>query len=789
MFERCFSLISEFTGRRKRLFLALALFLTAASAAGLLLNRFDGNIELMLPEDKAVLRSMSFLRESNLSGKIIVSLGLSSPEAAEKTLFEAADILGTSLKPPLFGKVTTGIDEDEFAGGLLRTDFIPRISDEKTLSRIDGLISPEAVSGRLRRIYAELMRPEAVFTASMSRTDPLGLRLILIERLRSVAKSTGYEVDVKDGRFISKDGRHAMAIIETPVRITDGPGSKELLTALKETIERLPQHVSADIIGGHVHTLENETVLRRDILKVSVIASASFLIVFLFIFRDPRAIFVFLIPLAAVIVSINISSLIMGRLSYWVVGLGTVIAGISIDYGIHVFIAAQKGAPAESVKKIAGPVVIGAVTTIGIFLAFFFSDIRGYRQLAVFTIASITVSLIYALFLLPHFLGGKKPPTGPEFAKNPDGPASTGPLYVVLWAALTVSAIFALPGLRFEKNISSLDGSGPEVERAEEEFRRVWGGSERQAVFVVEGSTLKEALETNDAVYAEAKEALGQDNFSSLSSLWPSEKTGAENSAGWNGFWRAGKETELKRLLKEEGRRYGFSEDAFLPFFEGLYAREGNGGGELFPSLKERFIQKKPEGFQILSFFPDEQPFMEKMNELTERHPGAFVVSRRAVSDSLSEAVSSEVKLITWTASLFIVVLILLLLGNLKDALIALVPVITAVSWLLGAMSAFGLPLNIANLISGVILIGLCIDYGVFMVHKHRHGLGTGTVRAVTLSALTTLIGAGVLLTARHPALFSIGLTMTVGIASGYLSSVFVIPPLYGMLSGKRRAA
>jgi predicted RND superfamily exporter protein len=52
----------------------------------------------------------------------------------------------------------------------------------------------------------------------------------------------------------------------------------------------------------------------------------------------------------------------------------------------------------------------------------------------------------------------------------------------------------------------------------------------------------------------------------------------------------------------------------------------------------------------------------------------------------------------------------------------------------------------------------------------------------VTLSAVTTLIGAGVLLFARHPILFSIGLTMVTGVLAGYVSSLLVLPSLYRQL-------
>jgi predicted RND superfamily exporter protein len=49
---------------------------------------------------------------------------------------------------------------------------------------------------------------------------------------------------------------------------------------------------------------------------------------------------------------------------------------------------------------------------------------------------------------------------------------------------------------------------------------------------------------------------------------------------------------------------------------------------------------------------------------------------------------------------------------------------------------------------------------------------------AVTFAAATTLMGAGVLLFARHPALHSIGVTLVAGVGCGYLAAIGVVPVL-----------
>ena len=140
---------------------------------------------------------------------------------------------------------------------------------------------------------------------------------------------------------------------------------------------------------------------------------------------------------------------------------------------------------------------------------------------------------------------------------------------------------------------------------------------------------------------------------------------------------------------------------------------------------------------------------------------------------------SSEIVYLSGVAALLVPLLAGLLLRSIRLTVLALVPVVTGVVAILGMIPALGLSLNAAGVISAMVVVGLCIDYGIFMVYDCHYRMETGTRTAVTLSAVTTLIGAGVLLLARHPMLFSIGVTMVTGVLAGYVSSMLVLPSLY----------
>ena len=301
MFDKYFSLLYRLVFQHKKWVLTAVLLITVAAGAGLFLVRYEGNIDIMLPPDPEITRSMDFLRDSSLSDKIIISLALTDPSKGKRDLFLAVDDLAASLQPPLFTSVITGVSMADAMEEFSVLQYAPQILGEEDLVAIDRQLTPKAVSEKMQAIYLQSLRPESVFMTSLSRTDPLSIKTRLLGKLRALPASMGFDVAIEEGHFISRDSHHAMLIIQTPVKMMDGQRSKELVQALEEHIKKLPGYVSADVIGGHLHTVSNERVIQRDIAVASIIATVAFLLLFLLVFRDARAMFVFIFPLIAVI--------------------------------------------------------------------------------------------------------------------------------------------------------------------------------------------------------------------------------------------------------------------------------------------------------------------------------------------------------------------------------------------------------------------------------------------------------------------------------------------------------
>jgi len=790
VFDRYASRLYDFTARHKRFVQLVLIFLIIISLAALFFVKYESSMSEILPKNEVISRSIEFFRDSNIAGKVIVSLELTSPDKDQKDLLREIDLLAGSMDKSLFPAIAVGISDSSSANAIDKMfNNLPGMVSESEISQIDSWINVERVSQKLHDAYLQLLKPQGVFMNSMLRSDPLGLRMLVFEKLKALSSSTGYDVEIKEGHFISRDGRHAMLIANSAVPVTDSEGSKKLLDSLKNNLRKLPEYVSADIICVHEHTVSNERTIRRDINFISVVAAVVLILLYVFVIRDFSAVLIFFVPVMAILFSIVLSYFFLGKLSYWVIGLGSTVAGITIDYGTHVYFAARgRSDPSTFVKHVIKPVSFGAFTTIAIFIAFFFSKIEGYNQLAVFTIIAIILSTAISIFVLPHLIVNTtgKSHFADRVANKLENTNLSNGLTVLSWLFLTLALASFAAHVEFERDIKKIDGTEKNIIQAEERFHKTWGGEKTHAVFVVSSKNYEEALEMNEKIYSDAVQAIGAGNFTSIALLLPSEKTRKENSERWNRFWSEERKQRLRKLFLEEGRKYNFSENAFEPFFASLkVSRFDNtplsslNRGETDIRLFERFVQKTNDDYRLMSFFPDTKEYVDLLNEISNRYPNTYLVSETVLSDTLSKVVSADLRLMIWISAISVIVLTYMCFFNIRETLIALVPPVTGIVWLMGIMSLLGLSINVANMIAGVLAIGIASDFGIFMTYRGRfNNIQAGTVLAITLCTVTTLIGAGVLVFAKHPALSSVGVTMVIGVGAGFLSSIVVVPKL-----------
>lgn len=143
----------------------------------------------------------------------------------------------------------------------------------------------------------------------------------------------------------------------------------------------------------------------------------------------------------------------------------------------------------------------------------------------------------------------------------------------------------------------------------------------------------------------------------------------------------------------------------------------------------------------------------------------------------------------------FALVALILFLNSfsLSYVVMALIPLVAGLFWLLEIMGLTGLSFNLANFFAIPILIAIGVDGGVhFLARWSELKDGeklyyTSTPIAVGLSFCTTMIGFGGLLIAHHRGLASLGSIMVAGSATCLFGCLIVLPAVFRLIEKIKR--
>jgi hopanoid biosynthesis associated RND transporter like protein HpnN len=207
---------------------------------------------------------------------------------------------------------------------------------------------------------------------------------------------------------------------------------------------------------------------------------------------------------------------------------------------------------------------------------------------------------------------------------------------------------------------------------------------------------------------------------------------------------------------------------------------------ELPDDLKRRYLA--PDGrarVEVFSAFHLAKPGeLERFSDLIHSvRPDAGGAAAGTVA--LGRAMVGSLRQALATAVVVIAILLLVLWRSLKYTLITLTPLfVGAVAT--AAVSVFAdIPFNFANIIVLPLILGIGVDSGIHLVHRHRTGLlgaqsllQTSTASAVLFSALTTAGTFATLALSHHLGISSLAQLLTIGIGLMVAANVIVLPAI-----------
>lgn len=134
-----------------------------------------------------------------------------------------------------------------------------------------------------------------------------------------------------------------------------------------------------------------------------------------------------------------------------------------------------------------------------------------------------------------------------------------------------------------------------------------------------------------------------------------------------------------------------------------------------------------------------------------------------------------------------IVVLVFAHFRSIASVFLSLVPVAIGSLWMGGIMGYLGIPLNPANIMTLPLVIGIGVTNGIHILNRFAEEqtpsiLARSTGKAVLVSGLTTIAGFGSLMLGKHQGIVSLGMVMSIGLATCMLVGLTFLPALLNLL-------
>jgi predicted exporter len=166
--------------------------------------------------------------------------------------------------------------------------------------------------------------------------------------------------------------------------------------------------------------------------------------------------------------------------------------------------------------------------------------------------------------------------------------------------------------------------------------------------------------------------------------------------------------------------------------------------------------------------------------------PGATLAGMSVLGHDAERAVERAVPKLFGVSLAVVLAYVLLHFRSLRDGLLSLTTAAFGMVVLLAVMRLSGVRLNMINLIALPLLIGMTVDYGIFLVSLARLGRQHATLRehvassaqAVLVCAGATLLGFGSLAFTSVPAVRSLGVVVVIGMIAALAGALFLLAPI-----------
>ncbi|MBV7531888.1 trifunctional MMPL family transporter/lysophospholipid acyltransferase/class I SAM-dependent methyltransferase [Chitinophaga sp. sic0106] len=772
--------------------------------------KLEEDITKILPQDKKLDKLQQVFQDSKFADKLIITVsqkdtvGAAVPDSLTAYATALTTAAAAQLSPYI--KTIQGQVEDETVMNLMQLiqSNLPVFLEEKDYARIDQLTRPDTLQKSLLYDYNTLISPTGLVLKRMIQADPVGISWIGVKKLQQLQADDQFEL--YDNFIMTKDHRHLMIFITPANPPTATKVNTKFLAGLDHLQDSLlKQHpeIQATYFGGTAVSAGNATQLRMDTMLTQGVTVLLLVVLIAFFFRKKRAPVLVMLPVIfGALFSLACIYVIRGHISVIALGAGAVVLGIAVNYSLHVFNHFRHTPdPREVIRDLATPMTLGSFTTVGGFLCLQFVQSPMLHDVGLFAACSLIGAALFSLIYLPHWIVTSKQDTHHEtWLDKLSGLKPEKNKWLVAGIfVLTIIFFFTAKKVAFESDMMRMNYMSPKLKAAEAHLNSVNAYVAQSVYVVTDGTSMEQALENSEQLMPLIRNLQQQGvvlKVAGVQSLLISAKEQQQRINRWNAYWTPEKKQQVLSYLRTHGQPIGFSGAAFDKFENLLNTDYQVLSPEQLDVLTSGnlgdYIMHRNGNTSLVTLLKVDPAQKNAVYAVLDNHPHTTVLDKQYAANRLVEVMKDEFNSIAWMTSLLVFAALLISYGRIELALITFIPMAISWEWILGIMGLFGIKFNIVNIILSTFIFGLGDDYSIFMMDGLLQEYKTGRKNissfksSIFLSAITTMLGLGVMIFAKHPSLQSIALVSIIGIGTVVLISQVMIPVLFNFLITNR---
>ena len=812
----------------------------------------DASLAALFPRhDRAADALVHVLDDFPAADQLIVlaSLPGDSPEADVNRLLSFGERFIQALhQSPDVERLTAGV---YFRADDQSRQFVEKVIGPAALFYLDDAFFPAArrrlSTDEIRRQIAQdkallsAPGPAAQAFARVMREDPLKLHEFLSDRLASQQPFRTYQ---NGDAFISPDGRTLLVRIPGKRPPSDLDFCRSLVGGIATVAARAnTEGLRLEYAGSYAIAAESARAIRRDMIA-SVIGSVVLLqVLFLVAYRSPIQMFLLAIgPVAlGILYGFGAYAWIAPGLTPLTAVLGAILAGMGIDYSIQYLSYYEsrrlsgsdpRTAAEESALQMSAAVFAAWFTSIIGFLAIGWSNVKALSDFALLGTLGLAGAFVCAIVLLPALLMLTDRRSTPIARGRMRFGAARLVGALGSWRRTCIGVavilfVFSLATmlqggdlLPLEPDLTVMHPMPNAAIEAQNHVSERFGISPGQlAVYLRTRNDqppqqlVSLAYEVSERLRSTACASAGVSGTYGLSTLLPDPRRVQSRLAAFPAAEADRVVADFRAALVENG----FATEPFDDYARFLHLlltpRSAPGIEQLiaYRTLAETvlpgstFSGAAPREAISLVFVNRSLDVRENrdaavaaLREALHGLDGAIVTGMGVVGHDTEQTVRRELPQLILAAVLVLAVYHTIHFRNLPDAALSLLPMVFGIVTLAAIMRISGQHLNMVNLVAVPLLIGIDVDYGIFLVNLARVRIVRRqteaelarhiepATHAVMLCASATFLGFVSLIWTSVPAERSLGIAASVGVVTCLIAVLFLLVPVFFSLARRR---